>query len=429
MNVKYQKPRGTIDLYDDSLRYREELIKILEKIAQTFCYQKVVTPIFETKNVFVRSLGSSSDLVNKEFFELVPKNNKDYYVLRPENTASIIRMVVEEKLIYKKKLPLKFYYHGSMFRYERPQNGRLREFYQFGLELIGSNHLHDDLDIILLTQQIIFELKLENFVTLKINYLGNLETKVKWSKLLKTHFQKHIKKLSPLNKMRIEKNPIRILDDKNDQNLDCVKNAPKINSCIDLNETKKQNYIFNQLDALKIKYEYNSNLVRGFDYYTGLVFEYVFNHNSLVGQNTLIGGGRYNNLLSEFGIEDKGCIGFGLGVDRILIALKAIGYQFNNKKIIDVYLACLVTEIDYKILKLISFLRNNHISVEINWNIIKLEKHFKIFDLYHKPLMLIYGKNEQEKNIIVLKNKQEQINFNLTEFNEILMKIQIWKRK
>lgn len=178
MTNNFQKPRGTQDLYGLNLVKRDILINLLEQIARNYGFEKIVTPTFEHKKVFVRSLGETSDLVKKEFFELLSHNSKDQYVLRPENTASIVRLVANEKLLMKHSLPLRFFYYGSMFRYERPQAGRLREFSQFGIEVIGTNSFLDDIELIQFCQQIIKELNLSDHVELIINYLGDEQTKI-----------------------------------------------------------------------------------------------------------------------------------------------------------------------------------------------------------------------------------------------------------
>lgn len=269
------KPRGTNDWYGLAMLKMDYLVALLTKLSQAYGYQHVITPTFESKAVFIQSLGTTSEVVNKQFFHLLSLNKTHQYVLRPENTASIIRMVVNNQLIHKQPLPLKFYYHGPMFRYERPQTGRLREFFQYGIEIIGLHQITDQIEVLLFCQQLLAKLGLANNVRLKINYLADDQVKTTWNNDLKQYFQPFIDQLSPLNQQRATINPIRILDDKADQGLDCVQNAPKIIHYLPPTQIANYQKIKDQLTSLNIHFQEDDSLVRGFDYYCGLVFEYV----------------------------------------------------------------------------------------------------------------------------------------------------------
>ncbi|MDQ0514350.1 histidyl-tRNA synthetase [Mycoplasmoides fastidiosum] len=422
MNTNYVKPRGTLDLYGEEQSQHQFVIDKLVALANIYGFAKVSTPIYESSNVFNRSLGATSDLVQKEFFELKPRKENRNYVLRPEGTAPIMRMISNEKLLFKLPWPLKFYYHGPMFRYERPQAGRLRQFYQFGAEVVGADFFNF-LEVIEFCQQIVDEWNLSGKVKLHINYLGNDETKLKWNEALKAHFSEHLHELSPINQARVNTNPLRILDDKNDQHLECVQNAPTALDFLSESDQAAFDRITRALRKLGIKFEIDHKLVRGFDYYSGFVFEFIYTGRGLEGQDTLIGGGEYKQILKEFGDpNDATCLGFAIGVERMLVVLKANRFKFPAYKPVDIYVACMVDEVDGDFIKLMWKLRQARVRLVVNYSIKKWTKHLKIYDSYNKPIMMIYGEQEQERGIVTIQDLQTRVKttVKLTEPNEVL---------
>lgn len=323
----YNRPRGTIDLYGDDMN---KIIYIENKLINQcrLCgFSEIRTPIFEHINVFTRSIGEMSDIVKKEFYNFVDKGGREI-ALRPEGTASVIRAVVEDKMLYKMPLPLRFFYSGPMFRYERPQSGRLRQFNQIGCELIATDSIFDDAMILLLAVNGINEIGIKKYKVL-INNLGSFESRKKWISALVVYFKKYKNKLSELSQQRLETNPTRILDDKIDGVKDFVKKAPKLDKFLTEQEKKDFTYLCKLLDKQGIKYEIDSTLVRGLDYYTNFVFEIVSTASILSGQSTICGGGRYGKLISEFGDKDMSCVGFAWGISRLVVALEDEKINYN----------------------------------------------------------------------------------------------------
>lgn len=417
------KPRGTNDWYGLAMLKMDYLVALFTKLSQAYGYQHVITPTFESKAVFIQSLGTTSEVVNKQFFHLLSLNKTHQYVLRPENTASIIRMVVNNQLIHKQPLPLKFYYHGPMFRYERPQTGRLREFFQYGIEIIGLHQITDQIEVLLFCQQLLAKLGLANNVRLKINYLADDQVKTTWNNDLKQYFQPFIDQLSPLNQQRATINPIRILDDKADQGLDCVQNAPKIIHYLPPTQIANYQKIKDQLTSLNIHFQEDDSLVRGFDYYCGLVFEYVWSGNDQFNSTTIIGGGQYQNQLLKFLDVNQSCFGFGLGIDRLIQVLDAVNFPWpiaHNQPV--GYLAQLVLGFDKDIWTLLNHLREEGLTIITNWKTTKLAAHFKAINYYDPQFMLIYGQQEQKEKTIMIRNQKtkQQKTFLLHEINSVI---------
>ena len=263
MSDKSTRLRGTIDIYG---KYAEQFTYIIDsctKLAKLYGYQYFETPVIESKSLFVSSVGESSDIVKKEFYEFTDKGERSV-VLRPEGTASVIRAVVENKIINQQIHPIRVYYVEPMFRYERPQSGRLREFHQFGIECIGTGSYMDDVESLIFAYQIINSLGIKH-VTLSINNIGNFTSRSKWITALTKYFKKFEKDLTPDSINRINSNPLRILDDKIDGKKDFVKNAPKIDEFLTQQEVEYFNNILVELKKQKIPFVIDPTMVRGLD--------------------------------------------------------------------------------------------------------------------------------------------------------------------
>lgn len=415
--MSFSKPRGTQDIYLQDSLYFNKIVDVLKQVSNIFNYSEILTPIFESKELFVRNIGATSDIVTKEFYDFKDKGDREL-VLRPENTVGVIRAVVENKLALSNQLPLNFFYIGPMFRYERPQSGRYRQFYQFGIEKIGIKNVYDQIETILLSNTILKTLKIQEY-KLKINFIGNIETREKWIKDLTKYFYGFKNHLTDDSIKRLEKNPLRILDDKVDGEKQFVKDAPGIDKYLTNNEKKEIDEIIRLLKTLDIEFEFDKTLVRGLDYYSGLVFEFVSTSNILIGQSTLIGGGKYSKLVSEIGGPELDCIGFGLGIDRIIMA-----YKNENKEpifsTIDLYIASVGEEQKVKDVCFIlnNLARLNGLVSSCNNDISKLDKHFKYAEKMSPKYIAILGSKELEKNVVILKdqtNKKEEV-VNLLEF-------------
>ncbi len=400
-----QKPRGTFDLFGEEVELFNIICENLKKISKVFNFKEIITPIFEHKELFVRNIGSSSDIVTKEFYDFKDKSNRDL-VLRPENTVGVIRSVVENKILSTNPLPIKLFYLGPMFRYERPQKGRTRQFFQFGVEYIGIKNVYQQVEMILMSNEILKSFGILKY-EIKINYIGDFETRTKWINELKKYFLKYKKELTQDSINRLDKNPLRILDDKVDGEKEFVKKAPKVKDFFNDNEKKEFNDIQEVLKSLNINFKIDETLVRGLDYYSGLVFEFVSTSNQLTGQSTLIGGGKYQNLIKEMGLNvNHDCIGFALGIERIAIAINEENKTDLENKI-QVYVAS-VGDTAKNSIKLIQELRSNAIITESNYEITKLEKHFKYAEKFNPDIIIILGEKELKEESVILKDQKNQ---------------------
>lgn len=405
MNIT--KPRGTNDVFGQELDDFNHVINVLKIVARFYNYNEIVTPMFEHKELFIRNIGETSDIVTKEFYDFKDKGNRDL-VLRPEGTVAVIRSVVENKLLSKMPLPLKFFYVGPMFRYERPQNGRTRQFNQFGIEHIGIKTYHEQIEVILMAKAILDILKIKNYC-LKINYIGNVDTRKKWMDDLNQYFSKHMDELSVDSQNRVNKNPLRILDDKIDSKKNVVINAPKIDKYLTDAEKEEIKLILNSLDSLHIDYELDSTMVRGLDYYFGLVFEFVSTSKEL-SENTIIGGGKYSKLVGELGGNDTDCIGFAIGIERLIMA-HVIENGHILPKQLDVYIAS-IGNTKLNTLNLSDALRKSGFSVDNNLSLDKLDKHFKYASKFNPKKILIFGEQEKQSGSVIVKdqlNKTEEV--------------------
>ena len=401
---KIEKIRGTEDIFG---KYAEEFCALKKhccNFAKLYGYRYIETPIIENANLFVRSVGQTSDIVKKEFYNFVDKGDREI-VLRPEGTASVIRSIVENKALNKLPTPIKCFYFGPMFRYERPQSGRLRQFHQFGVECINSNSYMDDAEAIIFAYNLIKSLKIKD-VKLSINNIGSFKSREQWIKKLSKYFTEHKKELTEDSVKRINSNPLRIIDDKVDSKKEVVKNAPRIDEFLTTEEKAYFNNVKRVLEENKIPYEYDSTIVRGLDYYTNIVFEINTSNPTLKGQPTLVGGGRYAKLVSELGGEECSCLGFAIGIERILVLLKALDIELNKDKGIDCVLVCISEEVYPYALKLMEQLRDNDISCVCNFNNTKIKNQFKLADFYNARFALIIGEDEIKNKIITVKNQE-----------------------
>ena len=318
MADQIKRPRGTIDYYGDEEKVLSKMREILFNEAHLYNADKVELPMFEENRLFHRTVGESSDIVQKETFDLARKGDKDY-TLRPEFTASVSRAVIENKLYTLPDMPLRFSYMGPVFRYERPQTGRLRQFNQFGVEFLDAKvDLATTLDAFLLSLRAA-EKVLGHKVRAKINFLGSFESRENYKKELYAFFKPKIDSMCDDCKRRLETNPLRILDCKVDSDRVIASSAPKVSDY--LNDADKDEYskIKEALDEIKIEYEVDDELVRGLDYYTGLVWELYDTEKETLG--AIGGGGKYANLMKNIGGPDFEGIGFSLGIERLIIAL------------------------------------------------------------------------------------------------------------
>ena len=310
-------PRGTKDILPEQIGNWIELEKKIRDICKIYGYEEIRTPIFEHTELFKRGIGEGTDVVDKEMYTFTDKGDRSI-TLRPENTAAVVRAYLQNKLYGDGGL-VKLFYIGSMFRYDRPQAGRLREFHQFGVEALGEKNPAVDAEIILLAWDFLKSLGL-NDLKLKINTVGCPKCRPIYRQKLQEYFSEYKDELCGDCQKRIEKNPLRLLDCKIDGEKHFVEDAPKIESCLCDDCREHFDKVQKFLQAAKIDFEIDSRLVRGLDYYTKTAFE--IQYTPLGAQSAVAGGGRYDGLVEEIGGNPTPGIGFAMGIERILIALE-----------------------------------------------------------------------------------------------------------
>lgn len=317
--MKLQPARGTQDLDAEMCRRFRWIDQTAFQTAQLYGYQEIDTPIFEFSDVFHRTLGETSDMVSKETYTFLDRGG-DSITLRPEGTAGIARAFISNG--WTQNLPLKLYYSGPMFRYERPQKGRYRQFHQIGVECLGVDSPTADIECIALGWNLLKKLGLSQFVRLEINSLGNSESRKKHRDLLVQYLQGFKDQLSPDSQVRLEKNPLRILDSKDAKDREIIAGAPSLESCLDEASKNYFSQVLEGLSLLKIPWKKQDQLVRGIDYYTHTVFEFVTEN--LGAQGTVLAGGRYDGLIELMGGPSTPGVGWASGMERLSLLLEEI---------------------------------------------------------------------------------------------------------
>ena len=394
-----QRPKGTKDIYGNDQKIYSLIFNSFESLAKSYNFQKITTPIFESLSLFKDTSGETSDIVVKELYSFKDLSNREL-ALRPEGTAPVARAMVENKLLMDKKFN-KLFYIGPMFRYEKPQKGRMRQFYQIGAELVGDNHIYSTIEIIKLAEQFLTALKINDW-TLKINNIGTKEERIAFTKELSSYFSKNQKELSNLSISRIDSNPLRILDDKIDSKKAVVLNAPKINDFLSKESRKSFEELLSLLKSFGIKYEVDPVLVRGLDYYTNVVFEFESDSKSLGTKSTIIGGGCYDNLIQNSGQDIVG-VGFGVGVERLFEILKDNADIEEDE--VDVYFMINNQEEFATLFPVICELRKQNIIVDFNKKFLKQKKIFADANLFGAKQIVYYELFENPSNkLITIKN-------------------------
>ena len=399
-----QKPKGTYDVYGDTGKKIVYLENLLKALMEKYNYEYVRTPLFESSELFHRGVGETSDIVSKETYDFIDRGER-HMTLRPEGTAGVVRSFIENKMYGRADLPVKLWYFGPMYRYERPQSGRYREFYQFGVEAFCSDDPMLDAEIISIPVNFYKLLGLKG-IKVNINTLGDTESRLKYREALINYFKPHIDSLCDDCKIRFEKNPLRILDCKVDHDLDIMKNAPKI---IDyLNETSKNHFekVKEYLEALNIDYTVNYSIVRGLDYYTHTVFEVEANVEGFGSQNVLCAGGRYNGLVETIGGPQTSGVGFALGLERLLVALEYEKLEPWEDKQIDFYVVPMDDTCKNYSLKVLNMLRMNGFNGDMDYMHRSLKGNFKQAERLNTKYIIIIGNEEVENNVVTIKNNE-----------------------
>ena len=404
---KTKSIRGMHDLLGENFLTQKKIIKLFESIASKYNFEPIETPIMEFNEIFSRTLGLSSDVVMKEMYTFIDKSN-DLLTLRPEGTAGIARAIISNGLT--QNLPLKYFYYGPMFRYERPQKGRLRQFNQVGVEVYSKPGIEKDFEVIYLAANFLKDLNILDNLILKINNLGNLEDRKSYQKILKEYYLQHKSKLSKDSVIRLEKNPLRILDSKNSEDIEVNKYAPNISDV--LSEQSKKDFIKlkNTIADFNILYEEDPFLVRGLDYYSNTIFEFTLKNAS---KFAILAGGNYDNLVAELGGPKLSGTGWAAGVERLtgLVNLKSK----KSKIILIISMQSEFLTTAYKIRK--QFLHSNY-STEIHIDK-NLKKSLKYANKIEADYAIILGEEEVKKEVYTVKNLSTGIQ-NTIEKNFIL---------
>lgn len=411
--------KGTHDVILEEATKYSYVEEVLTKIAALYNYKEFRTPIIESNELFNRSVGESSDIVRKEMYTFLDKGNR-LITLRPEMTASTIRSMVNAKLFANNDYPIKAYYLGPNFRYERPQQGRYRQFNQFGIECCGVNNFYRDVEVIALGYNALKMLGFTN-LKLKINSLGDQETRNDYKKALTSYFGKKLEQMCEDCKERYTKNILRILDCKVESDQEIIKDAPTLDKFYSKNAKEHFDNVLKALDEIGIEYEIDHSLVRGLDYYTGVVFEY--HYTSKLGKNygAIGGGGHYANLIKEIGGPDLEGVGLALGIERLVNVMNDDNLFDSLEEGLDIYIMPLGEKAINESNKIANFLRLNGYSCDICLESKNFGQMFKKAQRRNAKYALIIGDNELESKNVVVKDlaleKQETVaNDDLLEY-------------
>jgi histidyl-tRNA synthetase len=405
MSKQIQIPRGTQDILPGETEKWQYIENIAREICENYQYKEIRTPIFEHTELFLRGVGDTTDIVQKEMYSFTDRGGREV-TLRPEGTASTVRSFVQHKMFGLPSQPVKLYYMGPMFRYERPQAGRYRQFVQFGVEALGSNDPAIDAEVISLAMSIYQKLGLKK-LKLIVNSLGDKESRKAHREALIEHFQPRIGEFCSDCQNRLEKNPMRILDCKADRDHELMKSAPSI---IDfLNEASSEYFskVKQYLTNVGIEYEVDANLVRGLDYYNHTAFEIMSNAEGFGAITTLCGGGRYNGLVEEIGGPETPGIGFALSIERLLAALDAEEVELPVANKIDCYLVSLGEKAKDYTVGLLHQLRSAGFSAERDYLDRKIKAQFKAADRFQAKYVAVLGDDELAENKISLKSMED----------------------
>lgn len=398
------KPKGCHDIYGVEAKKWKYVSNLIDTVCERYNYDYIRTPIFEASELFHRGVGETSDIVTKETYDFIDRGDRAM-TLRPEGTAGVVRSYVENKMYGDATQPIKLYYYGTMYRYERPQSGRDRELTQFGMEVIGTDDPLSDAEVISMAVNIYKLVGLKG-IKVKVNSLGDIESRNNYRKVLVDYFTPHINEMCDDCKNRLEKNPLRLLDCKVDKDLDIMKNAPKI---VDyLNEESKNRFeqVKKYLGLMDIDYEVDSNVVRGLDYYSHTVFEIEADIADFGAQNVLGGGGRYNGLVEQIGGPSTPGVGFAMGFGRLMLAIEKEGIELPINNEIDAFVMYVSdTEKDYAA-TLVQELRMNGFKIETEYTGRGLKGQFKQADRLNSRFLIILNDEDLKNNEIKIKDNK-----------------------
>lgn len=415
--MKLQKPKGTQDILPADSAKWQYVENVARETFKKYNYGEIRTPMFEHYEVISRSVGDTTDIVTKEMYDFHDKGDR-HITLRPEGTAPIVRSYVENKLFAPEvQKPVKVYYIGSMFRYERPQAGRLREFHQLGVECFGSKNPATDVETIAMTYQLFNTLGIKD-VTLHLNSLGNTESRLAYRQALIDYLTPMRESLSKDSQRRLDENPLRVLDSKEKEDKLAVENAPSILDYLDEESQAHFDEVRTMLESLNIPYVIDTNMVRGLDYYNHTIFEFITTIDK--SELTICAGGRYDSLVEYFGGPETAGFGFGLGLERLLLVLDKQGITLPVEEGLDVYIAVLGSEANGKALELAQAIRHQGFKAERDYLGRKIKAQFKSADAFKAKTVITLGESELESGQVSVKNNttREEVTVSFEELTE-----------
>ncbi len=392
-------PKGTIDILPEEVYKWQHIEKTLRGLAEKSDFKEILTPVFEHTELFLRGVGDTSDIVNKEMYTFEDKGARSI-TLRPEGTAGVVRSFVEKGL-FAKTLPAKLFYIISCYRYEKPQAGRLREFRQFGAELFGAECPSADAEIISLAASVFDAFSIEN-ISLNINNIGCPECRRAYNDKLKEYMLDKKESLCDTCKERLEKNPMRIFDCKSEICASLLEDAPRIYDCVCDSCKEHFDTVLKYLDEMGISYNIDKNIVRGLDYYTKTVFEFV--SSNIGAQGTVLGGGRYDNLVEEVGGKKCCGTGFAMGLERFLLLLHSAGISLPDDSNPDLYVVSFSGESDMKAAALVKELRKAGVKCEKDLCGRSFNAQMKYANKIKASYLIVLGEDEISKDEYTLKN-------------------------
>ncbi|MED2972380.1 histidyl-tRNA synthetase [Bacillus sp. OV194] len=418
----YQIPRGTQDILPGTVEKWQFVEEKAREICSRYNYKEIRTPIFEHTELFLRSVGDTTDIVQKEMYTFTDRGDRSL-TLRPEGTASTVRAYVENKLFGLAQQPTKLYYIGPMFRYERPQAGRYRQFVQFGIEAMGSDDPSIDAEVMALAMDVYKELGLKS-LRLVLNTLGDKESRKAHREALVAHFEPRIGEFCHDCQNRLQTNPLRILDCKKDRDHELMKTAPSIHDY--LNEESREYFetVKSTLTAMGIEYVIDPKLVRGLDYYNHTAFEIMSDAEGFGAITTLSGGGRYNGLAEEVGGPATPGIGFAMSLERLLLALDAEGVKLPIEDSLDCYLITMGDQAKEKAPSLLYRFRKAGLKADKDYLDKKMKAQFKAADRTNAKFVAVLGDDELANGVISVKDMEsgEQTEVALDQVTEYILK-------
>ncbi|MGN0624349.1 MAG: histidine--tRNA ligase [Oscillospiraceae bacterium] len=412
MALLAQRPKGTQDVVPSEVYKWHTVEQLTKETAEQFGFKEIRIPTFEDTGLFVRSVGDTTDVVQKEMYT-VSATGDSTFTLRPEGTAGTVRAAIENGIL-NEGFPQKLFYILSCFRHEKPQAGRLREFHQFGCEMIGTASPAADADLIALAKTVIDRAGLKN-IQLNINSIGCPQCRANYHKALKEYFEQYRDQLCQTCQERLDKNPMRILDCKSDEDKKIAENAPVILDYLCDDCQAHFDGLQKNLRLMGIDYKINPRIVRGLDYYTRTVFEFITT--DIGAQGTVCGGGRYDGLIETLGGKPTPALGFGMGLERLILTMQKQGCDFLEEKTCDIYIAAMGESAAEKSMNIISMLREEGYFVEYDLVGRGLKAQMKYADKIGANYVMVLGDNEIEAGKANVKNMKtgEQTEVRLDE--------------